>query len=87
LWKYLLAWIPMVVIAIANGAMREALFTKSLGALRAHQLSCATGIFVGRAPSRLQYLRGASLGARPPLGDHRAIYLLSSETIMHYVIR
>ena len=46
LWKYLLAWIPMVVIAIANGAMREALFTKRLGELRAHQVSCATGLFL-----------------------------------------
>jgi hypothetical protein len=44
MWKYLLAWIPMVLIAIANGAMREALFAKRLGDQRAHQLSCATGI-------------------------------------------
>ena len=46
MWKYLLAWIPMVLIAIANGAMREALFTKRLGDHRAHQLSCATGILL-----------------------------------------
>jgi lysylphosphatidylglycerol synthetase-like protein (DUF2156 family) len=46
MWKYILAWIPMVPIAIANGAMREALFRKRLGELRAHQLSCATGILL-----------------------------------------
>ena len=46
MWKYLLAWIPLVLIAIANGAMREALFTKRLGEPRAHQLSCATGILL-----------------------------------------
>ena len=46
MWKYLLAWIPMVAIAIANGAMRESLFRKRLGELWAHQLSCVTGILL-----------------------------------------
>jgi len=46
MWKYVLAWIPMVLIAIANGVMREAWYTKRLGELRAHQLSCATGILL-----------------------------------------
>lgn len=43
MWKYVLAWFPMVIIATANGAMREAWFTKRLGELRAHQLSCVSG--------------------------------------------
>ena len=46
MWKYLLAWIPMVFIAIGNAAIRETLFAKRLGDHRAHQLSCATGIFL-----------------------------------------
>jgi hypothetical protein len=43
MWKYLLAWFPMVLIATANGAMREVWYTKRLGELRAHQLSCVSG--------------------------------------------
>lgn len=42
--KYTIAWLPMVVIAIVNGAMREAGYKKFLGELRAHQVSTVTGI-------------------------------------------
>ena len=41
--KYLLAWIPMVFIAIVNGVLREAWYGKQLGDLRAHQLSTLIG--------------------------------------------
>jgi hypothetical protein len=41
--RYVLAWLPMVLIAILNGALREAWYGKSLGELRAHQLSTLTG--------------------------------------------
>jgi len=41
--KYLLAWIPMVFIAIVNGVLREAWYGKQLGELRAHQLSTLIG--------------------------------------------
>jgi hypothetical protein len=44
MWKYILAWIPMLFIAIANGATREIWYVNYLGELRAHQVSCATGI-------------------------------------------
>ena len=48
MWKYVLAWIPMLFIAIANGAVREICYVNYLGELRAHQVSCATGIvFLG----------------------------------------
>jgi len=43
-YKYVLAWVPMVFIAITNGIIREAIFGKSLSKLRAHQLSTLTGI-------------------------------------------
>jgi hypothetical protein len=40
---YLLAWIPMLVIAIANGALRQGVFAKIMPELRAHQLSTLIG--------------------------------------------
>ncbi len=46
LLRYSLAWILMVFIAIGNGALRETLFARVLSELRAHQLSCATGILL-----------------------------------------
>jgi hypothetical protein len=44
--KYSLAWIPMVFIAILNGIFRESVLAKALSELRAHQLSCVTGILL-----------------------------------------
>ena len=41
--RYLLAWFAMLVIAIANGALRQATFAKGMPELRAHQLSTLTG--------------------------------------------
>jgi hypothetical protein len=43
---YSFAWIPMVFIAILNGFFREAVLAKTLSELRAHQLSCLTGILL-----------------------------------------
>ena len=42
MWKYLLFWFPMLVIAIANGMLREFVFKKYLNDLQAHQLSTLT---------------------------------------------
>jgi hypothetical protein len=42
--KYILAWIPMLFIAIFNGAIREMWLVEYFGEAAAHQLSCATGI-------------------------------------------
>jgi hypothetical protein len=43
-----LAWIPMLAIAIANGALRQLIFAKRLSELHAHQLSTITGsVFIG----------------------------------------
>jgi hypothetical protein len=44
--KYTIAWIPMVFIAMANGAIRQLGYGKLLGELSAHQLSCLTGIML-----------------------------------------
>ncbi len=43
MFKYILAWIPMVFIAIANGALRQAWYGKYLSELHAHQLSTLIG--------------------------------------------
>jgi hypothetical protein len=44
--KYAIAWIPMVFIAVANGAIRQLGYEKLLGELSAHQLSCLMGIIL-----------------------------------------
>ncbi len=41
-----LAWIPMVLIAILNGGLRELTYGKYMARLRAHQLSALTGIIL-----------------------------------------
>ena len=50
--KYIIAWFPMVVIAIANGGLRQAWYGKHLGELQAHQISTLTaivlfGVYIG----------------------------------------
>jgi hypothetical protein len=42
--RYLLAWVPMVFIAIVNGAIRELGYGKYLSELRAHQVSTITAV-------------------------------------------
>jgi hypothetical protein len=44
MWKYVLAWVPMVVIAIVNGVLRESTYGKRLSELRAHQVSTLAGL-------------------------------------------
>jgi len=44
IWKYGVAWIPMVVIGIANGVLRQSGYGRFMGELRAHQVSTFTGI-------------------------------------------
>lgn len=42
--RYTLAWFILMIAAIINGAIREAVYKDRLGDLRAHQLSTLTGI-------------------------------------------
>ena len=44
MWECILAWIPMLFIAIANGAVREIWLVNYFRELRAHQVSSATGM-------------------------------------------
>jgi hypothetical protein len=46
MWKYVVAWVPMVLIAIANGALRHAWYGRYVGELQAHQISTASGILL-----------------------------------------
>jgi hypothetical protein len=39
LWKYTLLWFGLAVIAIINGAIRNGIYSKATGELRAHQIS------------------------------------------------
>ncbi len=44
--RYAFAWLILVVAAIINGAIREAVYKNRLGDLRAHQVSTLTGIIL-----------------------------------------
>lgn len=41
--KYVLAWFPMVGIAVLNGVLRDGWYGKRLSELRAHQVSSLAG--------------------------------------------
>jgi hypothetical protein len=46
--RYILAWIPMLLIAVANGALRQLTFAKVLPEPQAHLLSTLLGsAFIG----------------------------------------
>src|SRR5579871_3406373 len=63
--RYLLAWLPMVVIAIANGALRDTTYGKRMSELRAHQLSTLTGaVLIGVYVWLLVRLWGFSSGGQ-----------------------
>lgn len=44
--KYVLAWFPMVGIAVANGTLRELWYGRHLSDLAAHQLSSLTAVLL-----------------------------------------
>ncbi len=44
--RYSFAWLILVVAAILNGVLREAVYKDRLGELRAHQVSTLTGILL-----------------------------------------
>jgi hypothetical protein len=46
MWKYILAWFPMVAIAIANDVLRESSYGKRLSELAAHQVSTLTAVIL-----------------------------------------
>lgn len=42
--KYVVAWLPMVLIAIANGSLRQFWYGHYVGELHAHQISTLTAV-------------------------------------------
>lgn len=42
--KYVIGWLPLVVIGILNGILRQVGYSKYVGELTAHQISTLTGI-------------------------------------------
>lgn len=67
--KYALAWIPMLVIAILNGVLRDLGYKRYLGALAAHQLSTLTLILFFSL-----YTRNI-VGHLPPASARQALLL------------
>jgi len=46
--RYVVAWVPMLIIAIANGALRQLTFGRVMSELHAHQLSTVIGsVWIG----------------------------------------
>ena len=67
--KYILAWIPMLVIAVANGALRQLIFAKVMSEPRAHQLSTIIGsLFMGIVIWLIVHIW-------PPASGHQALLI------------
>lgn len=62
-----LAWLAMLVVSVANGALRDFSYGRQMSELSAHQLSTLTGILLLGIVIRF-YLR-----RRPPSSDHQAM--------------
>lgn len=46
MWKYFVAWFPMVFMAIANGLFREKFLANYLNELHSHQVSTASFVLL-----------------------------------------
>ena len=46
MWKYLAAWVLMLLVAVANGALRDFTYGKYMDELAAHQFSTLIGAVV-----------------------------------------
>jgi hypothetical protein len=44
--KYVIGWLPLMVIGILNGVLRQEGYSKYVGELTAHQISTLTGIIL-----------------------------------------
>jgi hypothetical protein len=45
-WKYILGWVGLLIVAMINGGLRDALYKSAVGELSAHQISTLTGIIL-----------------------------------------
>jgi hypothetical protein len=71
IWKYTLAWIPMIFIAIMNGSIRQFIYSRWVTELTAHQISCATGII-------LFFIYAFGIAYRLPLTTSRQAWLVGA---------
>ena len=87
--KYILAWIPMLFIAIFNGAVREMWLVEYFGELRAHQLSCVTGIVLLGAFiwAVIRNWRPACAGAAVTIGLIWLIMTIAFEFLFGFYVR
>ena len=46
MWKYLIAWLVMLLVSIVNGAVRDFAYGKYMDELSAHQLSTASSVIL-----------------------------------------
>jgi hypothetical protein len=86
--KYILAWFPMVVIAIANGVLRESWYGKRFSELAAHQISSLTGIILFGVYIWLvvRFWRPASTGQAIAIGLLWLVMTIAFEFLFgHYV--
>jgi hypothetical protein len=67
MWKYLVAWLLMLLVSIANGAVRDFTYGKHMDELTAHQLSSVSGILV------LGLVIWGFVRRYPPLSSREAI--------------
>ena len=86
--KYILAWFPMVVIAIANGLLRESWYGKHVSELAAHQISSLIGIILFGVYIWLvvRFWRPASPGQAIAIGLLWLVMTIAFELLFgHYV--
>jgi hypothetical protein len=67
--KYILAWFPMLLLAILNGSLRDLIYKKYVGDLTAHQISTITLIIL------FAFYIGYIIRRFPPVSSTRAIFI------------
>ena len=78
--KYVLAWFPLVFIAIVNGAIREGWYGKHLSELQAHQISTITGVLLFGVYIWVLMLKGCTKMVLTPLRAASNLPLQASGT-------
>ena len=69
MFKYFLAWFPMLLLAIINGTLRDLGYKKYLGDLTAHQISTVTLITL------FAFYIGYIINRFPPTSSTQAIFI------------
>ena len=67
MWTYVMAWLPMVAIAIANGLLRNLVSGRRMSERRAHQMSTLLAMVLFGI-----YIRGV-VELRPPTSSGQVV--------------